>query len=428
MNLVKTSFYTAISTAINFIAGFIVIKVVAVKIGPVGIAYVGQFQSTTSILSMLATAAITTGVVKYLAQHKEDPEKSLQIINTAFIIIFFSSLIVSVAVMATSGILSAAVFKTKDLWKVYFLSGLFIMMLSMNALFTAILNGLKEIRKLTIVNICTSLIGVGITVLSAYTFGLEGVLLSATAAGIIIFFINLFLIRRSGIMWKPDFKTWDKKMGKMLLAFSLMTIVSGFLTPASQILVRDHIIERFSATDAGYWQAVTKISDYYLAFITTVLSVYYMPRLSEISGNGELRAEIAKAYKIVLPVVGAIALLIWILKSVVIYLLFTPQFSPMKPLFAWQLLGDFFKIGSWLMAYLMVAKAMVRLYIITEIAFAISYVSLSYIFMNSFGVIGATYSFCVNYVLYWIVIWLLLRKKISGHVNYSTLNSNDKNS
>ncbi|HSN61367.1 MAG TPA: hypothetical protein VLR49_10555, partial [Ferruginibacter sp.] len=75
MNLIKTSFYTSISTALSFISGFIVVKVVAVKIGPKGIAFVGQFQNTTAILSMLATAAITMGVVKYLSEHKFDPVK-----------------------------------------------------------------------------------------------------------------------------------------------------------------------------------------------------------------------------------------------------------------------------------------------------------------------------------------------------------------
>jgi O-antigen/teichoic acid export membrane protein len=412
VNLIKTSFYTSISTAINFISGFIVVKVVAVKIGPEGIALVGQFQNTTAILSMLATAAITAGVVKYLAEYKQDPVKSGQIINTAFLIVFFSSLMISLFVMGASGYLSEAAFKSKDFWIVYFLFGLFTMTISFNALFSAILNGLKEIRKFTIVNICSSLIGVAITVLAAYVFGLEGVLIASTATAIIIFVINIYIFNKLGIKWRPDFKSWDKRVVKMLSAFSLMAIVSGFVAPAMQILVRNRIMLQFSVADAGYWQAVTKISDYYLGFITSVLGVYYMPRLSEINNKAELRKEILKGYKIVLPVVGVIAFLIWLLKEYIIHILFTPEFLPMKPLFTYQLLGDFFKIGSWLLAYLMLAKAMIRTYITTEILFAASYVALSYYFMNHYGIIGATYSFCINYGLYWILMWFLMKKEI----------------
>ncbi len=412
MNLIKTSFYTSISTAINFLSGFIVVKVVAVKIGPEGIALVGQFQNTTAILTMLATAAITAGVVKYLAEFKDDPVKSRQIINTAFLIVFFSSLIISLFVMSTSGYLSEAAFKSKDFWIVYFLFGLFTMAISFNGLFSAILNGLKEIRKFTIINICSSLIGVFITVFAAYVFGLEGVLIASTATAVIIFVINIYIFNKLGIKWRPDFKSWDKRTVKMLSAFTLMAMISGFLVPAMQILVRDRIILQFSVADAGYWQAVTKISDYYLGFITSVLGVYYMPRLSEINSKAELRNEIAKGYKIILPVVGTVAFLIWLLKDFIIHILFTPEFLPMKPLFTYQLLGDFFKIGSWLLAYLMLAKAMTKIFITTEIIFAASYVALSYYFMNHYGIIGATYSFCINYGLYWILMWIIMRKKI----------------
>ena len=412
MNLLKTSFYTSISTALSFISGFIAIKVVAVKIGPKGIAFVGQFQNTTAILSMLATAAITTGVVKYLAEHKSDPIKSRQIINTAFLIVFFSSIIISIIVMSASGLLSQAAFKSNEFWLVYFLFGLFIMLISYNSLFSAILNGLKEIRKYILVSIFSSLIGVCLTVAGAYIFGLQGVLISSTATAAIVFIINIIIFNKLGISWKPDFKSWDKSTIKMLSAFSLMAVVSGFLVPAIQILVRDRIIQQFSATEAGYWQAVTRISDYYLSFITSVLAVYYMPRLSEIGSKLELKQEILKGYKLILPLVGITALMVWVCKGIIIHVLFTPEFLPMKPLFAYQLLGDFFKMGSWLLAYLMVARAMTKTFIVTEILFSVSYVGLSYYFINHFGIIGATYSFCINYGIYWIAMWGLMKNKI----------------
>ncbi len=412
MNLIKTSFYTSISTAITFISGFIVTKIVALKIGPEGIAYLGQFQNTTAILTMLATGGITTGVIKYLAEHTNDAVKSQRIINTAFIIIFCSSLLVSLFVMSASGYLSVAAFKKPEFWIVYFLFGLFTMLISFNAMFLAILNGLKQIKKFTIINICASLIGVALTVSFAYIFGIIGVLISSTALSIIIFFINVYFFNKLGIKWKPNFKSWDKPVLKMLSGFSLMAVVSGFVVPFMQILVRNKIILDFSIADAGYWQAVTKISDYYLAFITTVLGVYYMPRLSEIKNKKDIRSEIIKGYKTILPVVGAIAFLIWLFRSAIIHILFTPAFLPMKPLFTYQLLGDFFKIGSWLIAYLMLAKAMTKTYIVTEILFAFSYVVLSYYLMNHYGIIGATYSFCINYGLYWIIMAFVIKKNL----------------
>ena len=375
-------------------------------------AYLGQFQNATAILAMVATGAITTGVIKYLAEHREDTQKTSRIINTAFVIVFCCSLAVSLFVMGASGFLSRTSFRTADFWLVYFLFGLFTMAVSLNVLFSAILNGLKEIRRFTIVNVIASLANIVITVIFSYYFGVVGVLVSGSALSVIVLGVNIYFFSRAGIRWKPDFRSWDKRVVKMLLRFSLMAVISGFLVPIMQILVRNKIIGSLSLADAGYWQAVSRISDYYLAFLTTVLGVYYLPRLSEIKEKAELRAEVIKGYKVILPVVGVLALVIWVLKDFIISVLFSPAFLPMKPLFAYQLLGDFFKIGSWLLAYLMLAKALVGRYIVTEVLFATSYVILSYFFIDHYGVVGATYSFCLNYGLYWIAMVFLIKREI----------------
>ncbi|MEO6540815.1 MAG: O-antigen translocase, partial [Ferruginibacter sp.] len=256
-------------------------------------------------------------------------------------------------------------------------------------------------------------IGILLTVSFAYTMGVTGVLIASIFTALVVFGVNVYFIRKiKGISWKPDFKSWDKKMLRLLFAFTLMGIVSGFAAPAMQLIVRDKIIKDFSLIDAGCWQAVTRISDYYLTFIITVLSVYYLPRLSEINSKTELRNEIIKGYKIILPAVGALALMIWLCKVWVVHILFTAEFLPMLPLFKYQLLGDFLKIGSWLLGFIMISKALTKTYIITEILFGASFVILSYFFMDRYGIIGTTYAFCINYALYWLTMWGLMKKYI----------------
>ncbi|RYZ25813.1 MAG: O-antigen translocase, partial [Chitinophagaceae bacterium] len=360
--------------AVTFLSGFIVIKVVSVKIGPEGIAFVGQFQNTTTILTMLSTAAIAGGVVKYLAQFRENENEANKIIGTAFVLAFACAMALSIGIMAFSYQFSSATFKSTDYWLVYFLFGLCLTAVSLNTIFLAVLNGLKEIKKFTIVNICSSLIALCCTLLGAFFFGLIGVLLASTITAVVIFFINISVFFKLGIKWRPTIKRFDRNTARMFSAFSLMAAVSGFVIPAVQIFVRNKIIHDFSVTDAGYWQAVTKISDYYLGFITTVLAVYYMPKLSELQGKAELRKEIIQGYKIILPTVGAIAFLIWLFRGLIIQLLFTEAFVSMKPLFLFQLVGDFFKIGSWLLGYLMIAKAMTKTFLITEVGFSIGFV------------------------------------------------------
>jgi O-antigen/teichoic acid export membrane protein len=413
LNLVKTSFYTALSTAITFLTGFVITKVVAVKIGPAGMAYVGQFQNTTAICAMLGVAAINSGVVKYLAQYRGEKEKQQEIITTAISIIFCASFLVSLFVIIFSQQLSENAFHTADLGLIFFLYGLFLTVISLNTLSLAILNGLKEVKKLTIINISASLVGLAFTVSFARTWGLKGVLLASSFAALVVFCINISVLTTiKGISFRPDFKKWNKKIIMMLFGFSLMNIVSGFMAPAAQFSVRSYIIKNFSDQDAGYWQAVTRISDYYLGFITAVLSVYYLPRLSEIRAKPELNKEILNGYKLILPSAGILALMIWFSKGLIIQILFTDKFVPMLPLFKYQLIGDFLKIGSWLLAYLMVSKARIKTFIITEIVFSCSFVALSYWLMGQYGIIGATYSFAINYGIYWLIMWVMMSNYI----------------
>ena len=222
MNFIKTSFYTSISTAVTFLTGFIVTKVVAVKIGPSGIAYVGQFQNSIAILAMFSTGAITSGVIKYLSSYKDDSENQQRVITTAISIILLCSFGVSLFVIPASGFLSRVAFHNTDFWSVYLLYGLFISIIALNALFTSILNGFKHIRSLTIVNIIGSLVGVAFTVTFAYAFGVKGVLIASNFTALIVFGINIFFIRKiKGIEWKPSFKKWDIPIAKLLSSTAL---------------------------------------------------------------------------------------------------------------------------------------------------------------------------------------------------------------
>lgn len=416
MNLYKTSFYTGISTAVTFVCGFIVAKVVAVKIGPAGIAMVGQFQNSTALLAMLGTGAISMGVVKYLSENKKNIQQQQVIITHAFSLIAVCSLAVSVFIVLASGWLSRITFHTQEFWIVYLLFGFSLALASLNTIFLSIYNGLKEIRKLVVVNIFTSIAGVSFTLLFANLFEVKGVLAAVNATALVTFLLNYFLFGKlSNFRFSIiSFSSWDKALVQKLLTFSLMSSVSAFVLPSMQLIVRSKIIHDFSIKDAGYWQGVTRISDYYLAFVTTVLGVYYLPKLSELRTNAEVRTEIFRAYKVVLPVVAFLALLMWVFRYYVVVILFSNEFLPMQELFAFQLMGDVVKIASWLLGFVMWARAMARTYIVTEILFGLMYIGISFLFIDNFGLVGATYAFALNYLLYLLIMFYFFRHLFFG--------------
>ena len=193
-----------------------------------------------------------------------------------------------------------------------------------------------------------------------------------------------------------------------------MGVTSAIMVPLSLLLIRNFLIKEVSSEAAGYWEGVTRISSNYLMMITATLAIYYLPKLSETHNTKELRNEIWKGYKIIMPLVILGAVAVYIFRMFVIHLLFSHQFGPMEPLFLFQLVGDILKIASWLLAFLMLAKAMARMYIITEILFNLTYVLLTYFFVHFYGLIGVTYAYAANYLIYLLSCYLLLRTKFNS--------------
>lgn len=76
------------------------------------------------------------------------------------------------------------------------------------------------------------------------------------------------------------------------------------------------------------------------------------------------------------------------------------------------MIGDSLKIESWLLAYLMLSKAMTELFIITETLFAFSLVILTYMFTEIFGFKGVSISYLINYAIYCIVMVFFVFKII----------------
>jgi PST family polysaccharide transporter len=228
----------------------------------------------------------------------------------------------------------------------------------------------------------------------------------------VIFFVTLVFVVKSNWFKLEYFKQGlDKESLSKLSRYSLMAITSALTVPVSHLIIREYIGENLGWDSAGYWQGIWYISTMYLMLVTTTLGVYYLPRLSEIRDNKELRKEIFTGYKIIMPIVIIASLIIFLLKEYVILIAFSKNFMPMIDLFAWQLIGDVIKIASWLLAYLMLAKAMTKVFIYTEILFSALFVLLSILFVNNFGLIGITYAFSLNYFLYLVVMIFIFRKR-----------------
>lgn len=411
MDLKTTTLWSALSTIIRMLAGIISVKFVAYIVGPSGVALIGQLQSFISITNSGANMGMGQGTIKYLSENRKDKIKHQKILSSSFFVTVFCSIIISTVILVFYNTIGNYLFKTNDFDFIIIILALSLSFYAVQQILTQALNGYQEIKKLIAAKIVTSIIGLIFTLLLVYIAGVEGALLALVITQIIGFIVLIyFSLKSSWFKKEMFFSGYDKETLKRLFKYSLMTFVSVILLNVRQIYLRDYVIENLSANAAGHWQAIWKISEIYLTVITFSLSIYYLPKLSSVNDKQTLKKEIFKGYKLLLPVVFVLSILMYLFRDLIILILFSKEFNPVRDLFLYQLIGDVLKIASWLLSFMMIAKAMTKEFLITEVVSISLFLILSLCFFNNYGVLGLTYAYAINYAIYLIMMIVLFRK------------------
>lgn len=413
MNLLKTSVLNGVAVLIKTITLFVLNKILAVYLGPTGYAALGQFQNFIQMVTTFAGSAINTAVIKYTAEYHEDESKQRAIWKTAGSIVFVFSLMFAFLILIFQRQLSLYIFHTLEYQTVFVWFAVFLLFFNFNTLFLAILNGKKEILKLVLANIAGSLFALIVTSILAIKLHLYGALIALSIYQSIAFIVTLFLCYRADwFKFSSLFGKIDLEITKKFSSFIWMALVSAICVPLSQMLIRAYLSQEFGLAYAGYWEAMIRLSTVYLMLVTTTLGVYYLPRLSELKMIDEIKKEVYLGYKFLFPLAVAGGVVIFVLRDWIIKVLFSPSFAPMQSLFFWQMMGDALKIGSWILAYLMLSKAMTKLYISTEIIFTLSLIALTYVCTQLFGFEGVSIAHLINYGMYWVVISFFIFKSL----------------
>lgn len=287
----------------------------------------------------------------------------------------------------------------------------FLPLSAIGTLCNSVINGQQQYRRFVFLGALSTIISSTCMVFFIIIANLKGALLAAAIQSSIIgTVLFLFNIRQPWMKIKYWYGKKDPKARKDIANYMLMAITGAIAGPTSIMLLRNTLISEVGWDKAGYWQAVWKISEVYLGVITIALSTYYLPRLSSLSSNIDaVIREINKTAKIIIPIVTALAFIVYFLRDFVIWILFTNNFSPARELFSIQLIGDVVKITSWLYAYPMLSQGATKWFISSEIIFAIFLVLLGYLFIPIYGPQGANIAYLINYSLYFIFVYLNIR-------------------
>lgn len=417
MKLIKTSIFSGIITFIKIASGFIAAKVVAIFTGPAGVALLGQFTSFLAIILTVSNGAISNGVVKYTAEFEDDNEHLKVLFSTSFRVSLYLGLFSATVVLILAPYISEVILYSNEYTNVIRTLALTLIFYVFNILLISILNGKKEIKLYTYVNTLGALFSLILTIALVYFFSISGALFALIVSQTLSLLVTVIIIRKQyWFKWEYFNKIFDKSLAKKLGGYGLISLVSAITMPLSQILLRNILIDKLGVDSAGYWQGMMRVSDGYLMLINTSISIYYLPKLSSLKSDLDIRKEIYYGFKIILPVTVVGCTIIYFLRFFIIKTLYTPDFNAMENLFFYQLMGDVMKVASMIVGYLLIAKAMVKTAIFTETFFAVMWVVLGYMFIDIFALKGVTIAFFINYIIYFLIMLFIFRKILFGKI------------
>ena len=393
MSLAKASVWTAASTLVKIAAGLLVVKMLAVSFGPAGVGQAGNFRQLITVLGVLAGAGIFNGVTKYVAEYQQQPARLRAVTGTAAAMVLGFSTLLAVIFLLFAEPVSVGLFGHDRYANVVRILAFIQVGIAWANLALAVIKGFRDAMSNALSLIVGSLIGVAAWFVCYWLGGYSGALIGMALVPALVVVPASLLLAKRGLLPLHFFRPqWHGDIARNLGKFTLMALMTTVTLPVAWVMMRNWLAAQDGWEQVGLWQGVTSISDAYLQFITASFSVWLLPTLARLTDKKAISREIRRSLSFVLPAVMAVSFTVW--------LLFSSKFTGMRDLFIWQLTGDVFKVGAYVFGYLVIAKASLRFYLLTEVSQFLLLTLFAWWLIPLHGAVGAAQAYMATYIVY----------------------------
>ena len=380
-------------------------------LGTSGMALMGSFRNFALMLKSVATLGISNSIVKLFVENKEDKRELSVIYSTFFWIFLFISTALALFVLLFASPISTFLFYTNTYTTPIRFFGLLLPLMVINSFWLAIYNGLEKFKRIMLIQIISNVLVFGLTALLIWKKNIFGGLLSVAIGEVLMVLVTFIFVSRQADYFKFDLqKLISEKYFNTIKKFSVMALLTAIIAPLTLLFIRNMIVEKYAIQEAGIWDAVNRLSSFYMIFFSSGLSLYYMPKLASIHTESEFKTELKSYFKVFVPLFLVMLIVIYIAKGIILKLAFTPDFSEVESVLIWQLLGDFFRIMTLAFGFQILVKTMMKRYFLVEIVFNSMYFLLSFYLIKENATEGVLQAYFYTNVFCFLLVLFLFRK------------------
>lgn len=213
-----------------------------------------------------------------------------------------------------------------------------------------------------------------------------------------------------GLYWKklhlnPTTLIFNSARVKSTLVFAFTIASTAMLSKLGDYGLIQWAITRFGETNVGIWLAMNKIADSLNIPVLVVVNTILFPILaSKKDSLHELRAFFRPIFGQGLMAVSMGILFLFLFYPILLNLLFSSDFRAEIEWKYSQLVGDFFRISSYIICVLPLALGHTRFYFWLELGSIATIILISVLFAEALGFQGLFVAHAVRYFLYWLVL------------------------
>ena len=411
--ILKSTILMGGSSAVN--VGFSIVrnKAVAVMLGPEGIGLIALYTSIADMAQTLAGLGVQQSGVRQIAEAVGSGD-SAKIARTVYILRVMSLLL---GVAGTAVLLALALPVSRlTFGDDQHVLGIALLALSIvfrvvSAGQMALIQGMRSIGSLAIINVLAAFSSVVITIPLLYLWGIRGIVPSLVAIAAAGLAASWWYSRKVSPGRPSDAIGIFREDAAMLLQLGLVFMAGALLMSGSAYAIRIIVLHAGGVFAAGLYQSAWALGGLYAGFILQAMGTDFYPRLTAVSqDNAACNRLVNEQAQVGLLLAGPGVIATLTFAPIVLHLLYTPEFQAAADVLRWICLGMVLRIVSWPMGYIIIAKGAQAIFFCAEFAGAVVHVGLAWLLVAQFGTTGAGAAFFGLYLWHGILVYVIVRR------------------
>ncbi len=387
-------------------------KLVALWIGPVGIGLFGLFNNALEMISTGTNLGIRSSSVRDISQAHDSSSTGLVAKMVAVVRKWslWLGLFGALVTLMLAPLLSQLTFGDQNhLWSFVALSIAVLLGAITNGEY-AVLQGSAKLKRLASVTLWGTLTGLGVSIPLFYLLRERSILPSILAYALALAAFAWFFRNKDYAMAKVD-RNETYEMGKGFVRLGIFMTLGNFASILASYAFNAWLNIHAGTEAVGYYQAGYTLINKYTGLILTALGMEYYPRLARVANSRlRLRAFVSQEINVAIAVMAPVVALFILLREVVVWILYTPEFNVILTFVSWGMIGTVLRTLSWCLAFTILAKGDGKTYLWTEVASAVINLVLNILFYRWWGLTGLGIAFLVSYLLYTGIVALVYFK------------------